>query len=95
MRFNDDMIIMPLQAATQWDALSHVYYEDRLYNDFPADSVTSLGAYYLGIDKVVDKGITSRGVLLDIVKLRGRPPIVNSAGRSRRPNSTTRPGRRG
>ncbi|WUI27454.1 cyclase family protein [Mycobacterium sp. NBC_00419] len=73
MRFNDDMIIMPLQAATQWDALSHVYYEDKLYNDFPADSVTSLGAYYLGIDKVVSKGITSRGVLLDIVKLRGVP----------------------
>jgi hypothetical protein len=36
MRFNDDMIIMPLQAATQWDALSHVYYEDQLYNGFPA-----------------------------------------------------------
>ncbi|HUO41238.1 MAG TPA: cyclase family protein, partial [Mycobacterium sp.] len=26
-RFNDDLIIMPLQAATQWDALSHVYYD--------------------------------------------------------------------
>ncbi len=74
MRFNDDMIIMPLQAATQWDALSHVYYEDKLYNGFfPADSVSSLGAYYLGIDKVDSKGITSRGVLLDIVKLRGVP----------------------
>ncbi len=71
MRFNDDMIIMPLQAATQWDALSHVYYEDKLYNGFPADSVTSLGAYHLGIEKVIDKGITSRGVLLDIVGLRG------------------------
>lgn len=71
MRFNDDMIIMPLQAATQWDALSHVYYEDKLYNGFPSDSVSSLGAYYLGIDKVDSKGITSRGVLLDIVKLRG------------------------
>ncbi|EUA30470.1 cyclase family protein [Mycobacterium xenopi 4042] len=34
-RFNDDMIIMPLQAATQWDALSHVYYDDQLYNGFP------------------------------------------------------------
>jgi kynurenine formamidase len=71
MRFNDDIIIMPLQAATQWDALSHVYYEDQLYNGFPADSVSSLGAYYLGIDKVDVKGITSRGVLLDIVRLRG------------------------
>lgn len=71
MRFNDDVIIMPLQAATQWDALSHVYYEDYLYNGFPANSVTSAGAYYCGIDKVDGKGITSRGVLLDIVRLRG------------------------
>ena len=71
MRFNDDMIIMPLQAATQWDALSHVYYEDKLYNGFPADSVTSLGAFHCGIDKVDVKGITSRGVLLDVVRLRG------------------------
>ncbi|AGC64477.1 hypothetical protein MULP_05001 [Mycobacterium liflandii 128FXT] len=70
-RFNDDMIIMPLQAATQWDALSHVYYDDQLYNGFPADSVTSLGAYHCGIDKVDVKGITSRGVLLDLVRHRG------------------------
>ncbi len=65
------MIIMPLQAATQWDALSHVYYEDKLYNGFPADSVTSLGAFHCGIDKVDGKGITSRGVLLDVVAHRG------------------------
>jgi kynurenine formamidase len=71
MRFNDDIIIMPLQAATQWDALSHVYYEDKLYNGFPANSVTSLGAFHCGIDKVDGKGITSRAVLLDIVRLRG------------------------
>ncbi|BBY92960.1 cyclase [Mycobacterium gallinarum] len=71
MRFNDDVIIMPLQAATQWDALSHVYYEDKLYNGFPASSVTSLGAFHCGIDKVDGRGIASRGVLLDIVRLRG------------------------
>ncbi|MGZ4510124.1 MAG: cyclase family protein [Mycobacterium sp.] len=70
-RFNDDMIIMPLQAATQWDALSHVYYEDKLYNGFSASSVTSLGAFHLGIEKVDGKGITSRGVLLDLVRHRG------------------------
>ncbi|MBV8862308.1 MAG: cyclase family protein, partial [Mycobacterium sp.] len=62
-RFSDDMIIMPLQAATHWDALSHVYYDDELYNGFPASSITSLGAYHCGIDKVDCKGITSRGVL--------------------------------
>ncbi len=70
-RFNDDMIVMPLQAATQWDAISHVYYEDRLYNGFPADSVTSFGAFRCGIDKVDVKGIISRGVLLDLVRHRG------------------------
>jgi kynurenine formamidase len=70
-RFNDDMIVMPLQAATQWDALSHVYYEDKLYNGFPADSVTSFGAFHCGIDKVDAKGVTSRGVLLDVVAHRG------------------------
>lgn len=70
-RFNDDMIIMPLQAATQWDALSHVYYEDQLYNGFSAGSVTSLGAFHCGIEKVDVKGITSRGVLLDLVRHRG------------------------
>lgn len=83
LRFNDDMIIMPLQAATQWDALSHVYYEEQLYNGFPADSVTSQGAFYCGIDKVDSKGISSRGVLLDLVRHRGAhqfleqgPPIT-------------------
>lgn len=71
LRFNDDMIIMPLQAATQWDALAHVYYDDLLYNGFPAGSVTSMGAFHCGIDKVDGKGITSRGVLLDVVRHRG------------------------
>lgn len=70
-RFNDDMIIMPLQAASQWDALSHVYYDETLYNGFPASSVTSQGAYHCGIDKVDGKGITSRAVLLDLVRHRG------------------------
>lgn len=71
LRFNDDMIIMHLQAATQWDALSHVYYDEQMYNGFPASAVTSLGASKLGIDKVVGKGITARGVLLDVARHRG------------------------
>lgn len=70
-RFNDDLIIMPLQASTQWDALAHVYYDDQLYNGFPAGSVTSAGAYHCSIDKVDGKGITTRGVLIDICRHRG------------------------
>jgi len=73
MRFNDDYVIMPLQSSTQWDALSHVYYEDQMYNGFPAESVTSLGARYLSIDKADAKGIVSRGVLLDVARHRDVP----------------------
>lgn len=93
-RFNEDMIIMPVQAATQWDALSHVYYEDKLYNGYPAGSVTSLGAYHCGIDKVDAKGITSRGVLLDLVRHRGANVFSNKATRSPRMNWTMWFGRR-
>ena len=71
--------------------LSHVYYEDKLYNGFPADSVTSLGAFHCGIDKVDGKGITSRGVLLDIVRLRG----VRDLLRTRRSDHACRTRRSG
>jgi kynurenine formamidase len=72
MRFNDDYIMMPLQAATQWDALAHVYYEEQLYNGYKSDAVTSFGATRDGIDKVAATGhVAGRGVLLDVARHRG------------------------
>jgi kynurenine formamidase len=72
MRFNDDYIMMPLQAATQWDALSHVYYDQQLYNGYDADAVTSLGATRDSIDKVAAAGkVVGRGVLLDVARHQG------------------------
>jgi kynurenine formamidase len=79
-RFADDMIVMPLQAATQWDALSHVWYEDLLYNGFPASAVTSLGATKNSIDRVDVKGIVSRAVLLDVARHRGRDHVEPNEG---------------
>ena len=75
MRFNDDFIMMPLQAATQWDALSHVYYDEQLYNGYPAAAVTSFGATKDSIDKVDVKGVTSKAVLLDVAHHRGVPHL--------------------
>ncbi len=80
-RFNDDMIIMPLQAATQWDALSHVYYDNQMYNGFPSSAVSSQGAARCSIDAVIDKGIVSRGVLLDVVRYRGNDVCIDSEQR--------------
>lgn len=71
-RFTDDYVIMPLQSCTQWDALAHFFYEDKLYNGFPAKAVTSLGATRGAIDPVAERGqVTGRGVLLDVARHRG------------------------
>ena len=32
LRSADDVFIMPLQSGTQWDGLSHVIYDDVIYN---------------------------------------------------------------
>jgi hypothetical protein len=70
-RFNEDYVVMPLQAATQWDALSHVYYDGRMYNDVSASTTTSLGASVHSIRRVGESGgVISRGVLLDVCRFR-------------------------
>jgi kynurenine formamidase len=56
-----------VQGGTQWDALCHIFYGDRLYNGHPAGSVTSSGASRNGIDKV-HADFVSRGVLLDVAR---------------------------
>ena len=66
---SDDLIVMGLQAATHWDGLAHVSYEGKLYNGYPADSVTAAGASRCGIQNV--RTLVSRGVLLDVARARG------------------------
>lgn len=70
-RFADDTIFMSLQGSTQWDALSHVWYDEQMYNGYAAATVTSRGATRNGIEKAVAKGIAGRGVLLDVARHRG------------------------
>jgi kynurenine formamidase len=66
---NDDAVDMGIQAATHWDAISHVGYGNVLYNNIPASAVTEAGARQLGIDAFGP--IATRGVLLDIARLHG------------------------
>jgi kynurenine formamidase len=69
----DDVIHMPLQCSTQWDGLAHVHYEGMLYNGYKVDDVLSMsdGAAKLGVEHMAQPGILSRGVLLDIARLKG------------------------
>jgi hypothetical protein len=57
-------------AHSHIDALCHVAYKGRLYNNRPLSSVTSRGAEVMDIT-TYGNGIVGRGVLLDIPRLRG------------------------
>ncbi|MFF7280563.1 cyclase family protein [Streptomyces griseorubiginosus] len=67
---SDDAVTMGLQAATHWDALTHVSHSGMLYNGRPAGTITPHGgAEFSGIDKA--RYVVSRGVLLDVARARG------------------------
>jgi kynurenine formamidase len=66
----DDLISMPLQCATHWDALSHIFDHGNMWNGYSSEKVTSAGAALNGIECATDK-LISRGVLLDIARFKG------------------------
>jgi kynurenine formamidase len=72
LSFATDRLVMNIHgnADSHLDALCHVIYDRHLYNGVPADTVTMDGADQLSIEVAKD-GITGRGVLLDIPRLRG------------------------
>lgn len=74
----DDMIITGLQSATQWDGLAHAGYGGKFYNNVPAGAVNSfVGAARNSFHKTVDR-LISRGVLLDIARLKGVDRLEDS-----------------
>ena len=74
----DDMIVMGLPSSTQWDGLAHVGYDGFFYNNVPAAAVNNFtGASRNSIAKVAAK-LISRGVLLDIARLKGVDVLPDS-----------------
>jgi kynurenine formamidase len=69
-RGTDDVVMMPLQCGTQWDALGHVVFEDKIYNGYSADQVSSKGAWKNDITNAATAP-AGRGILLDIPKAKG------------------------
>lgn len=70
IRGTDDLLILPLQSGTQWDALGHIVFDGHIYNGYDATDVGSKGAIRNDIAKTRDR-IVGRGVLLDIPRARG------------------------
>jgi kynurenine formamidase len=72
LRYTDDAVYMPLQCGTQWDALSHIFHQGKMWNGYGLESVTSQGAHRNAITAAADR-IVGRGLLLDIPRHRGVP----------------------
>ena len=70
IRYADDTLMLCVQGATHWDALGHVFYEDKAYNGHDAKLIDSKGLNVLGIEHSKNK-MVGRGVLLDIARFRG------------------------
>jgi kynurenine formamidase len=76
-QFAEDTVVMPLHIGTHIDALCHAWCDDCLYNGFDGNGIRSTsGALRCGIDKMGP--IVTRGVLLDLVRLRGGPLDVHA-----------------
>jgi kynurenine formamidase len=69
-QYADDSISLPLQCGTQWDALGHVFNNDKMWNGYDATLVGSNGAEKNAIHKMRNK-MVGRGVLLDIARWAG------------------------
>ncbi len=71
-RFATDFIGIDFHGESQShvDALNHVSYRGKLYNDRPVELVTSRGSSTHSVD-AYRHGIVGRGVMIDIPRLRG------------------------
>lgn len=70
LRYADDAINLPCQCSTQWDALAHIFLDDKMYNGYDAREVDVRGAHKNGIEHTRDK-MVGRGVLLDVARHKG------------------------
>jgi kynurenine formamidase len=69
-QYADDTVFMSLQGATQWDALSHAFYDGVMWNGKSVqESITEQGASENSVTSFRD-GVVGRGVLLDVARSR-------------------------
>ena len=74
LEYADDYMTAFLQGSSQYDALGHTWYDDQLYNGYPAETTTG-GMAKCGVDKLARRGIVGRGVLVDMARHRGKESL--------------------
>ena len=60
IRYADDTLMLCVQGATHWDALGHIFYEDKAYNGYDAKLIDANGLNVLGIEHSKNKMVGPR-----------------------------------
>lgn len=68
--YADDVVVLPLQSSTHWDALSHIFHHGKMYNGRSAMDVGVTGAAKNGVERLADR-LVGRGILLDLPRTKG------------------------
>ena len=90
IRYADDTLNLCVQGATHWDALGHIFYEDKAYNGHDAKLIDASGLHVLGIEHSKSK-MVGRGVLLDIARFNAASTGSRTAKASPTTSSTSAP----
>src|SRR5262245_43342843 len=79
LKYTDDVIVMFPQGTTQYDALGHAWYGDRLYNGY--DPKTTIGGLQkCSIEPIANHGVIGRGVLIDAARYKGKKHLDRGEG---------------
>ena len=66
MAYDDHLDGFYMQSSSQWDGHRHVCLPTHFYNGRPHEEVLAEGSTTLGIQNIAERGIVTRGVLLDV-----------------------------
>jgi len=79
LKYSDDVIVMYPQGTTQYDALGHAWYGDKLYNGY--DPKTTIGGLQkLSIEPIANHGVIGRGILLDAARYKNKKHLDRGEG---------------
>ena len=68
--FYDDILVMPTQSGTQWDALCHAFWNGKMYNNRSAAQAGAGGSQTNGVHHYTGK-IVTRGIFVDLPEHKG------------------------
>jgi kynurenine formamidase len=71
LEWADDFMTCYLQGSTQYDALGHIWFDDRIWNGYDARTTVG-GLERASVLPIAERGVMGRGVLLDMARHRGK-----------------------